>query len=71
METENWVMVYSSNMLYKVEMLKLMLDDENIDSVIINNQDSSYLFGYVELYVRNEDVMKAKTIIISEEQGDE
>jgi hypothetical protein len=63
MEKDNWIMLYSSPLLYKVEMMKMLLEEENIDCVIVNNQDSSYLFGYVELYVQSTDVMKANTII--------
>ncbi|HRS53884.1 MAG TPA: DUF2007 domain-containing protein [Bacteroidales bacterium] len=63
MKTDNWIMVYSSPFLYQVEMMKIKLEEENINSVIINNKDSSYLFGEIELYVNSIDFIRAKAIV--------
>jgi hypothetical protein len=59
----NWALIYSTGAPYKIELLKGMLAEHEIDSVIINKQDSSYLIGELELYVKAEDVVKAKRII--------
>ena len=59
----NWVIVYSFKLLYKAEMMQMILKDEGIESVIINKQDSSYLIGEIELYVNSIDLIKAKNII--------
>ena len=45
-----------------------VLEDNNIDSVVLNKQDSSYHFGELELYVKAEDVVKAKRIISAHEE---
>jgi hypothetical protein len=57
---EHWEIVYSSPLLYKVEILHALLEEEEIPSVIINKKDSAYMsFGEIELYVRREDVLNA------------
>ena len=62
---EQWEMVFSTNSLYQAEILKAVLEEENIVSVVINKQDSSYLaFGEAELYVKCEDILQAKQIAI-------
>jgi hypothetical protein len=62
---EAWELIFSTAMPYQAEILKSLLEEENIISVIINKQDSSYLtFGEIELYVKQDDVLRAKQIII-------
>jgi hypothetical protein len=65
----NWMKVYSSNQLWQVELIQGLLADNDIQSVIVNKKDSSYLFGEVELYVNVEDTFAAKQIIIKSERG--
>jgi len=61
---EQWEKIFSSTALYRVEMLKALLEEQNIIGVIINKQDSSYLiFGEIELYVKRDDILKAKFIV--------
>jgi len=55
--------IYAYNKQYMVEMLKAYLADNHIESFVLNQQDSSYLFGDVELYVRKEDEGKAKELV--------
>jgi hypothetical protein len=59
----NWTLVYSSNKLYEANILKELLDDNDIDAFVLNKQDSAYHFGDVEVYTRPEDVLKAKVLI--------
>ena len=42
---DNWSVVYTHNVLYHIEILKSVLSDNDIESVIINRVDSNYLFG--------------------------
>ncbi|MBN3035217.1 MAG: DUF2007 domain-containing protein [Bacteroidales bacterium] len=60
-----WKLVYTSPEAYKIEILKGRLESEDIEAVSISKKDSAYLFGEIELYVRAEDVLKAKKILIS------
>jgi hypothetical protein len=64
--SENWVSIYSYKFLYKAEIVQAVLTDNNINSVIVNKQDSSYFFGEIELHVHPDDAMVAIQIINKE-----
>jgi len=59
----NLVHIFSSGQPYQAEMVRQMLSDHNIQSFLINKQDSAYKFGDVELYVNRDDVIRAKKLI--------
>lgn len=61
----DWVCVYSTNKAYQAEVLKAFLEENGIQSIIMNKQDSVYLFGEIELFVSTEDTFLAKQIILS------
>jgi len=63
MSRDNWVKVFSSSKSYLVEITKSVLEEEGIESVIINQIDSAYLFGESDLFVKNEDALTALQII--------
>ena len=62
----NWVSIYSSKFIHKVEIAKAVLLDNNIHSVVVNKQDSVYLLGEIELHVHPNDVLEAKQILNKE-----
>ena len=57
---KNWVIIFSSSNLQKAELIKNLLSHNDINSVIINHQDSLYKFGDIEVCVNRADVVKAK-----------
>jgi hypothetical protein len=60
----NWVSIYTSSYLHTAELFKALLAENNIESVVINNQDSFYkTIGEIELYVERDNVILAKRII--------
>lgn len=59
---KGWVAVYSTNKTYQAELFRQLLGDNDIESLIINKQDSSYKFGNIEVYVRRDNVLKAKIL---------
>jgi hypothetical protein len=60
----DWEMVYVSTYPHLAELAKSLLEHNEIVCVLRNNQDSSYkAIGEVEVYVRREDVIKAKFIL--------
>jgi hypothetical protein len=61
---ENLVNIFETGKPYQAEMAKQMLTDHNIQSFLINKQDSAYKFGAVELYVNRDDVIRAKKLIL-------
>ena len=62
--SENWEVVYSTNQLYEAEMAKNVMNDNDIECVIMNKQDSTYRFGEIEVCVPREEVLKAKQLIL-------
>ena len=57
------VHIYSSGNPLKAELVRQMLTDHNMQSFIINKQDSAYKFGDIELYVHRDHVIRAKMLI--------
>jgi len=49
-----------------VEIVQAVLADNNIDTVIVNKQDSSYHFGEVELHAHPDNAILAIQIINNE-----
>jgi hypothetical protein len=60
---KDWVSIFSSTELHTVEFAKQVLEQENIASIVLNNQDSFYKIGEIYLYVKKENVIPAKRII--------
>jgi len=67
---DNWLKVYSAGQLYQVELVKGILDQNGIDSVIMNQSDSEFLLGEVELYVDIENFEEAKNLIREFHKGE-
>jgi hypothetical protein len=62
---ENWVKIYTSSNYYKSEMIKQALAVNQIDTVLLNKQDSSHrAFGDIEVYIHQKDFSNAIEIII-------
>ena len=57
------VHIYSAGKLYVAEMLRQVLSDHNIQSFIVNKQDSAYQFGDIELFVHRDHIIRAKMLI--------
>ena len=60
---ENWQSIYSTQYEYKAEIIKAVLEENNIKCFVLSKKDSAYLFGEIELYVSPDNVLKAKKII--------
>jgi len=59
----DWVMVFSTNQPYEAEIIKALLLSYDIECVLVNKQDSAYLFGEIEVYVSTIDSFQAKQLI--------
>jgi hypothetical protein len=63
-EYDDYRLIYKSSHLHLIELMKAKLRAEGIHVFSINKKDSSYnAFGDVELYVKSEDVVRAKFLI--------
>ncbi|UKN01691.1 DUF2007 domain-containing protein [Paracrocinitomix mangrovi] len=61
---ENRSLVFNTAIEHEATLLKDKLEAEGIHALILNQQDSMYkIFGLFEIYVRNEDLEKAKQIV--------
>ena len=59
-----WKIVYSTSDQYLGTIAKELLQDNEIESVLMNHKDSSYSFmGEVDLYVREENEKMAVKIL--------
>ncbi|KOF03917.1 putative signal transducing protein [Roseivirga ehrenbergii] len=59
----NWNTVFKTNMPHQAEIVKDVLIDNNIEAVLLNQKDSSYHFGNLEVKVEQSNVIKALKII--------
>ena len=60
---KDWVKLESFERLHQAELRKDILEQNNIPAVIINERDSLFLLGEIELFVRKSDEAKARELI--------
>ncbi len=62
---EDWVKVYSTTMAHQAEIVRAVMEDHDIESMIVNKTDSSYpgLVGNIEVYVMEKNEVLAQFII--------
>ena len=47
----SWYKIYITDSYAEANIIKGMLEENSIKAIMLNKQDSSYLFGEIELYV--------------------
>jgi len=62
---KGWVKILDGS-ANQIELQCAILQAQEVNAVIINKQDSSYLFGSAELYVPQDEVIRAKRILDEE-----
>jgi hypothetical protein len=60
---KDWVKIQTFDRIHQAELRKDILEKNEIPSVIINEKDSLFLIGEIELYVRIFDEAKARELI--------
>jgi len=60
---KNWVSIFSTDQPYLADIARLVLDENNISSIIMNKKDSLYKIGEVDLYVNRDQALRAKNLI--------
>ena len=64
MSESEWIKVFSTDKLHKAMMVQSLLKEHHIDSVLLNQQDSTYItFGEISIMVSLEHAADAMTII--------
>lgn len=63
----NWSKVYETSLIHKAEIVKSILLEKGIESVILNGQSSTHLSlnldNDVQVFVKNINVIRVKYII--------
>lgn len=62
---KDWTLVFSTGNLQIAELMKAMLEGNGVKAVVLNKQDSAYTFGDIEVYVKQQDQLKANHLIKS------
>lgn len=63
---EKWIKVFSTHKMYEAEIVKGVLMENDIPTILMNKQDSSIHFGNYEIMVEHENVINAIKIIQDE-----
>jgi len=59
----NWEVVFTANKLYQAEIAQNILEENKIEAVVLNKQDSLYLIGDIEVLVKPEDTVRANLLL--------
>ena len=62
---ENMKEVFSADKMYKIKIIQELLEENNIESHLLNQKGSAFLIGDIHLYVNEKDEPKAIEIIAS------
>ena len=62
---ENLREVYSANEMYKINIIRELLEEHKIESIMLDQKGSSFLVGEIHLFVNEKDEGRAKEIIAS------
>lgn len=60
---KSWVKVFESSDDMKIGLARQYLEDNDIESVVVNKKDRVYLWGDIELYVNRDCALAATTLI--------
>ncbi len=59
----SWKKVYQDNLEYRAGIVKAVLEDHDIAAIVVSKKDTAYQFGYFEVMVNQDDILKAMKII--------
>mgnify|MGYP000162127974 CR=1 FL=1 len=63
---DNWKSVYEDKLEYRATIVRDVLTDRGMDPVLMSKQDSAYNFGYYEVLVAPDHILRAIKIINDE-----
>lgn len=63
--SNDWIKVRTYTKSIEAEIVKQMLEENGVTAVLLNQQDSSYFFGKIDLYVKQADETIANVLINS------
>lgn len=65
---KGWTKIQTYTKAIEAEIVKQMLEENGIPAVLLNKQDSSYLFGKLELYVN--EINKEQALVLINQTGE-
>ena len=65
---EGWIKIFTAEQEYQAEVIKHLLENNELHPVMLDRKDDEFRIGYVELYVAPEEAEKAKQIIAKNEK---
>jgi Putative prokaryotic signal transducing protein len=61
---QNWIKVFENGMQIRAEIVKGVLEENEIQAVVLNKKETIYqIFGNYEVLVKRDDAMKATKLI--------
>ncbi|WP_026955286.1 putative signal transducing protein [Algoriphagus vanfongensis] len=64
---ENWIKVFESEMQVRAEIVKGILEENDIPAVVLNKKETVYqVFGTYEVHVSRENLLQATNLIQNE-----
>jgi hypothetical protein len=60
---ENMKEVFSADKMYKIKIIQELLEENNIESYVLNQKGSAFLIGDIHLYVDEKNERKAIHLI--------
>ncbi|MCB0805316.1 MAG: DUF2007 domain-containing protein [Bacteroidales bacterium] len=60
---DNLIEIFAANEMYKIDIIRELLSEADIESFILDQKGRSFLIGDIHLFVNKEDEEKAKSII--------
>lgn len=69
---KDWVKIYASSTVFPAEVVKGMLQENGVNAVLLNKQDSSYLAalpGLAEVYVHVSQEEAARRLLAAAEEA--
>ena len=60
---EDFIKIQTFERIHQAELRKTILEQNGIEAVVINERDSLFLIGEIELYVKEKDKAKALALI--------
>ncbi|MBN7814971.1 putative signal transducing protein [Algoriphagus pacificus] len=63
----NWIKVFENDIQIRAEIVKGVLEENEINAVIVNKKETVYhVFGTYEVMVQKKDILRATNIIQNE-----
>lgn len=66
---KGWIKIQTYTDIIRAEIDKQVLEENDIPAVLLNKQDSSFMFGKIDLFV-NEASVEAALELIKEDRSD-